>query len=934
MCNDLVNNCFINGLTNGVPVSVSVKAQTAYGISALAAVDTATPNSLTEPVTNLAYTSPASRNIKLTWTSPSGATGFKIERGVTSGSSITWTDLLNTSGLSEYTDTSTPSDGIGYFYKVTPTNGNAFGQATVILATSQGPATAPQNLVVNAGDAQVTASWSAPANNGGSVVQYYAVEHAVNGSTLTWTGNETATGTSVSIPGLINSTAYVVRVRAVTSYGPGENSAASSPVTPLAVPGSVTNVVATPGTGSRVGTVTVTWSPQAGATGYVVETAETSGGIWVTSCTINNANTTTCDVNGLIAGRTYYFKVTAINGSGSGPGSQVNVTTNTLANAPVTYPTVLARIDSLTATQRSDVNSDKVDLTWAPLAGAETYTVRISADNSGIYSAVTCANVRATSCLIPGLIGGHTYTFEVNGLGLDGQNQFGQGIASTISIALALYTPPAPIFNGGGFSAPISAPVAAPLPLSATKVTAKGGDRQVQLTWEAPSDANRSSWEIESSLDGNTWTAATTAGGGSTTAAVGNLRNGTNYIFRVVPLNSAGVKNLPTLASAMPGIPSDAPAEFAAIPGDSSVILNWKAPVNSGGLAVKSYVVEQSEDGTIWIQATSVDATSLSAYIAELTNFKEYRFRVSAVTDFGKGTPALLTASPSVLPTAALTLKLVSVGPGTLTVGWDGVTGGSASTITGYKIEYSLDGLSWTTSSTTAASATSATLTGLTNGKTYQVRVSPVTATGVGASSVILGTPATRPDAVTNLAATPSSGKMTLTFTKPRNTGGLGIDYYIVEVAPAASGPWTVAIENSGSELTRIDVPALTNQKTYFFRVTAVNQVGKGAVSAVVSAAPGAAASAPALRTYVISRTAATITWGVPTDSGGKAITQYIVETSIDGKKWVTSATTNATNRRANIRLAKRAQLMRIRAVTSYGKGVPSLGVRLPGTGQ
>jgi titin len=280
-----------------------------------------------------------------------------------------------------------------------------------------------------------------------------------------------------------------------------------------------------------------------------------------------------------------------------------------------------------------------------------------------------------------------------------------------------------------------------------------------------------------------------------------------------------------------------------------------------------------------------------------------------------------------------LTLKLVSVGPGTVTVGWDPVTGGSASTISGYRVEFSTDGLVWTVSTTTIASATSATVSGLTNGRTYQIRVSPVTATGIGASSVILGTPATRPDAVTNLVATPSSSKMTLTFARPRNTGGYGIDYYIVEVAPAASGPWTVAVENSGSELTRIDIPGLANTRTYFFRVTAVNQVGRGVVSAVVSAAPGAAASAPTLRTFVISTRAASISWTVPRDNGGKAIRNYVVEVSVDGKRWTTAVTTSVSTRSARIPLASRAQLMRIRAVTSYGKGVPSLGVRLPGTG-
>ncbi|MBV5267875.1 MAG: fibronectin type III domain-containing protein, partial [Burkholderiaceae bacterium] len=109
-----------------------------------------------------------------------------------------------------------------------------------------------------------------------------------------------------------------------------------------------------------------------------------------------------------------------------------------------------------------------------------------------------------------------------------------------------------------------------------------------------------------------------------------------------------------------------------------------------------------------------------------------------------------------------------------------------------------------------------------------------------------------------------------------------------------------------------------------------VNQVGRGAVSAVVSAAPGAAASAPTLRTFVIAPRTATISWTIPTDNGGKAISSYVVEVSVDGKRWTTAVTTTASRRNARITLTGKAQLMRIRAVTSYGKGVPSLGVRLP----
>jgi hypothetical protein len=690
--------------------------------------------------------------------------------------------------------------------------------------------------------------------------------------------------------------------------------------------------VATAGTGSNIGSVTVAWDAVVGATSYLVQKKDAIGSVWVDACNITDINARTCTIYGLMAGHTYYFLVTAINGSGSGSGGGANVTTNTLASSsPSTLPTVLGQLTGLVGTPGTDTNSDKVTLAWNALTGAESYTVAVAGPNSQTFTLVTCSNTQSTSCVVPGLIGGYTYTFEVNGIGRDGSNNYGQGIAAQVAVAVNTYVPPT--FSGGGaFVAPVS-PVPAQLPLSATKMTAKAGDRQVQLTWEAPADTNRTNWEIESSLDGSTWTAAAQVSGSALTTAIGNLKNGTNYIFRLTPVGAGG-KNLPVNASALPGIESAEPQGFSAQPGDASVVLTWTAPANSGGLPVKTYVVEQSTDGNTWSQVSSVEASQLSAYIAGLTNFTEYRFRIAAVTDFGRGKYAALTASPSVLPTAPLSLKLVSVGPEKVVVGWELVAGGSSSTISGYKVEFSLDGKSWSTAATTASSATSATVTGLTNGKTYQIRVSPVTATGTGASSVILGTPATVPGIITGITPVPTSGKMTLTFAQPKNNGGLGIDYYVAEVATSANGPWTVAVENSGSALTRIDISELKNGATYFFRIKAVNQIGAGPASAPISAVPGAAATAPAFESFRIVGKNVSVSWGVPTDTGGKPISSYIVEVSADGRKWTTATTVKAGSRTASVALAKKAQLLRIRAVTSYGKGVPSLAIRVPGLGR
>jgi large repetitive protein len=938
-CETTQNSCSVDGLTNGEAVTVTVKARNSVGTSANFAQASATPDLLSDPVTNLAFTSPDSHEISLTWNTPSAATGVKIERGESAfyanTNVIDWTTLDTTGSITSFIDTSVPIDGINYFYSVTPTNGNSFGQATVITANSRGQAEPVQQLKVRAGDGEINVSWNAPANNGGYPITGYEVEYADATDLTSWAqliSPLPETPTSVVIDGLTNGVGYIVRVYAITSFGPGHSATSLTAVTPQPVPGRVLNVVATPGTGSLASQVTLTWDEESGATGYYVEISDALNPIpvQVTECDIATSTITTCTVRRLITGHAYYFDVYAVNASGDGDRARIQVSTNSLGELALSE--TLPQISGLVAVQQSGTNADKVNLAWSALANAETYTVRVGIANSGVTTLYRCATTTAPSCIVQGLIGGNSYTFEVNAIGTDPSAGFGKSATAAVTLALPVYVPPAAPTPGGFFTPAPSSPVPSPLPLSATALTAKAGDRQVQLDWVAVADTNRATWEIESSLDGTNWTLVASPAGSASTAAIGNLINGTSYIFRIIPSGTGG-KNLPVTASALPGIAAAAPLAFTATPGDSSVILSWTAPVNTGGLPIKSYVVEQNTTGDTWSEVASVDMTSLSAYVSGLTNFTAYNFRVSAVTNFGKGASATLTASPSVLPTAALTLKLVSVGPGTVTVGWEPVTGGSSSTITGYKVEYSADGQVWTVSATTVASTTSATVSGLTNGKTYQIRVSPVTATGVGASSVILGTPATKPDAVTNLVATPSSSKMTLTFTRPKNTGGYGIDYYIAEVATAASGPWTVAIENSGSELTRIDIPGLANTRTYYFRVTAVNQVGKGTVSAVVSAAPGAAASAPVLRTFVISPRAASISWTVPKDNGGKAISSYVVEVSVDGKRWTTAVTTAVGTRSARVPLTRKAQLMRIRAVTSYGKGVPSLGVRLPGTG-
>jgi hypothetical protein len=119
---------------------------------------------------------------------------------------------------------------------------------------------APTSLSSTAGDQQLFIAFTPPAFNGGLEITNYEYAVSSNGGSTygSWTALSPSDTTSpVTIPGLVNGTAYYVKLRAVNSIGSGAESAAlSTNTTPYTVP-SIPTVTKTADTDT---TVTWTWS--------------------------------------------------------------------------------------------------------------------------------------------------------------------------------------------------------------------------------------------------------------------------------------------------------------------------------------------------------------------------------------------------------------------------------------------------------------------------------------------------------------------------------------------------------------------------------------------------------------------------------------------------------------------------------------------------
>jgi fibronectin type 3 domain-containing protein len=266
---------------------------------------------------------PGNARVTLNWTVSSDATGYYVERSITTGGPYTQVSMQTTSS---YTDAGL-TNGTKYYYVVSAYNSvgqsaNSAGVSAMPMPTA--PAT-PTGLAATAGNAQVGLIWTASVG---------ATSYQVRRSTSSGAETQISVPTSSSYTdtGLSNGTKYFYVVLAVNSGGDSADSAqvSATPDAPSTPPASPTGLKATGGNAQ----VSLSWNAGAGAVSYDVKRSTTSGGPYGTA--VASATATNYTDSSVTNGTTYFYVVSALNTVGQSANSAQASATPTLPTANVT----------------------------------------------------------------------------------------------------------------------------------------------------------------------------------------------------------------------------------------------------------------------------------------------------------------------------------------------------------------------------------------------------------------------------------------------------------------------------------------------------------------------------------------------------------------------------------------------------------------------
>ncbi len=418
------------------------------------------------------------------------------------------------------------------------------------------------------------------------------------------------------------------------------------------------------------------------------------------------------------------------------------------------------------------------NLTWAtPTSGdpVTTYTITPYIGSAAQTPTTVTGNPAPTTGVVSGLANGTSYTFTVTA-----SNPAGAGLASAQSNAVTPSASIVHVLNGGfengltswtagGVAPPTGSTVqfhsgnASALLGTVAPEVEPLGDSTLTQTVAIPSSGKTtlSFWYWPATTDGlcsgsgcvYDWQEAQIQStSGQTLASVfksnSNSQTWIPVTFDMTPYAGQTVVHqdgggdptwmyLDDVSLTQPSVPG-APSGVTATAGNGSATVSWTAPSSTGGSAITSYTVTPYIGSTAQTPVTvtgSPPATSTT--VTGLTNGTSYTFTVSATSANGTS-PASSpsnTVTPNNLPGAPTGVSATARN-GSVVVSWTAPSNNGGSAITSYMVTPYIGSTAQTPVTVTGSPpATSAAVTGLSNGTAYTFTVSAANAVGTGPAS-------------------------------------------------------------------------------------------------------------------------------------------------------------------------------------------------------
>ena len=749
------------------------------------------------------------------------------------GSSISYDLYMGTSssGMSLYKSGSGKScsysglkNGQKYYWKVIVYNGSGKSaqSTTWNFTTKDTPApTTPSSPSPSSGATNVavsgTLSWSTAPNDGGSSISYdLYMGTSSSGMSLYKSGS----GKSCSYSGLKNGQKYYWKVIVYNGSGKSAQSTTWN-FTTKDTPAPTTPSSPSPSDGATNVAVsgTLKWSCSANDGGSTLSYDLYMGTSSSNMTLYKSGSGTSCAYSGLSAGKKYYWKLIAYNGSGkSTQGPVWSFTTKEVA-APST-PSSPSPSNGATNVAVSGT------LSWScsPNDGGSTLSYDLymgtSSSNMTLYKSGS-----GTSCAYSGLSAGKKYYWKLIAYNGSGKSTQGPVWSFTTKEVAAPSTPSSPSPSNG-----------------ATNVAVSG-----TLSWSCSPNDGGSTLSYDLYMGTSSSNMTLYKSGQGTSCAYSGLANGKTYYWKLIAYNGSGkstqsptwsftTKDAPTVSA--PTTPSSPSPSNGAMNVGTSGTLSWSCSPNDGGttLSYDLYMGTSSSNMTLY-----KSGQGKSCAYSGLANGKTYYWKLIAYNGSGKSTQSptwSFTTKDAPTVSAPTTPSSPSPSNGAMNVGTSGTLSWSCSPNDG-GTTLSYDLYMGTSSSNMtlykSGQGKSCAYSGLANGKTYYWKLIAYNGSGKSTQSPTWSFTTTNSSTVsaptTPSSPSPSNGAMnvgtsgTLKWSCSPNDGGstLSYDLYI----GTSANNMVLYKSGQGTSCSY----SLAANTTYYWKLIAYNGSGKSTQS-------------------------------------------------------------------------------------------------------